>query len=105
MGTEDSCKETEDTKTIIVTVATNRVSKITNENKELLNDFSYYILVSNLWQRTNKEAYDYANHNNGLPTIRINNEYFDEVFEVIHDTSMCLEDRLKYANEIQGEMI
>ena len=68
-----------------------------------MNKYSYYILVSNLWQKTNKGAYDNANHNNGLPTIRINNEYFDEVFEVVHDTSMCLEDRLKLANEIQEE--
>lgn len=42
----------------------------------------YYILVSGLWQKTTKEAYE-ASSKNGLHKVRVNMEYWDECMEIL----------------------
>ena len=45
----------------------------------------YYLLVSGLWQKTTKEAYE-ACSENGLPKAKVNMEYWDESMEILRTT-------------------
>lgn len=55
-------------------------SKIKEPECKQIESIGYYILVSNLWQKTTKEAYEAMS----LPKVKINMEYFDESWELLH---------------------
>lgn len=46
--------------------------------------YSYYINVSNLWQKTTKEFYE----NSSLDKVKIDNEWHEEMLEILHDTNI-----------------
>ena len=43
----------------------------------------YYLEVSGIWQRINKEDWENMS-NNGLPKVRVNLEYWDESMELLN---------------------
>jgi len=56
----------------------------------------YYLKVSNLWQKTTKEAYELSNM---LPKVRINMEYFDESWEILHSAELSDDEAIKLVEE------
>jgi len=56
-------------------------SKMNKPECKQIEPIGYYMLVSNLWQKTTKEAYDMAKM---LKKVRINMEYFEESWELLH---------------------
>jgi len=60
----------------------------------------YYMLVSNLWQKTTKKAYDMSRM---LKKVRINMEYFDESWELLHsdmNTDEAIQEVEEYLEEL-----
>jgi hypothetical protein len=72
------------------------IKKEENENS-VASEYSYCILASGLWQKNTKDFYNKT----CLPKVKINNEYFDEAWELLHNTSISLKDRIE---EVEKEM-
>ena len=62
--------------------------------------YEYYILVTNLWQKTNEETYKKAT----LPCVRINMEYFEESWELLHTQGIPVADIIEEINYEQSRL-
>lgn len=60
-------------------------------------EIGYYISVSNLWQKTTKEMCD----DHWYEKVKINMDFFEESWELLHNKDIGLSDRIK---EIEEEL-
>lgn len=74
--------------------------KIVEDRAKKIEAIGYYMLVSNLWQKTTKEAYDMGTI---LKKVRINMEYFEESWELLHsdiDTDEAIKEVEEFLEEL-----
>lgn len=55
---------------------------VENQESKPLDAISYYLLVSGLWQKTTKEAFETST----LHKAKVNMEYWDESMEILRTT-------------------